>query len=176
MLFKNNKEKVLEIFFHSPTTVFHLRELARKAGVSTTTVMSSVRLLEKQGLVKKNHKGRLCFVKADRESHRFVRLKQVHNLLKIYESGMVDFLSDFYETPDAIIIFGSFAKGEDTEKSDIDIAVVSSIKKQCDLSKYEKKLGKAISLHVVRLKELEKEFVLNLANGIVLEGSIYEGI
>ena len=60
------------------------------------------------------------------------------NLEKIYGSGIVDFLSNKYNRPKSIILFGSFSKGEDIENSDIDIAVSTNKRLNLDISKYEK--------------------------------------
>jgi len=44
-------------------------------------------------------------------------------------SGLIALLKDKYEEPEAIVVFGSYARGEDTSESDIDIAVVTKKKK-----------------------------------------------
>ncbi len=69
-----------------------------------------------------------------------------------------------------INVFGSFARGEDTSKSDADVAVVTNKNKRLDLKRYEAKLGRRLNLYEIRLKECSREFLNNLANGIVLYG------
>ncbi len=68
------------------------------------------------------------------------------------------------------MLFGSFARGEDTSKSDIDIAVVARGGKSLDLKKFEAKIGRKINVYEIKLKECTKEFLNNLANGIVIYG------
>ncbi len=113
----------------------------------------------------------LTITKANRENPRYIWLKRAHNLERLYESGLVTKLSSLFNTPQAIIVFGSYARGEDTEKSDVDIAIIASMKTEADISLYEKKLSRAISLHVVDLSKVSKEFKSSLYNGILLEGS-----
>ena len=72
------------------------------------------------------------------------------------------------------MLFGSFAKAENIKKSDIDILIVSPVKKKPDLKSFEKKLRCEIQVFVYSGKELSslknKELLNNFINGIVLEG------
>jgi predicted nucleotidyltransferase len=74
--------------------------------------------------------------------------------------------------PECIVLFGSYAKGEDMpEVSDIDIAVVTDKKKLPDLHNFQATLGKSISLHLIEnIKDQNANFINSLANGIVLSG------
>ena len=58
--------------------------------------------------------------------------------MRIKESGLLDFLVDNF-FPDAIVLFGSASRGEDTEKSDIDLFLVAE-REEIELSGFEKKL------------------------------------
>ncbi|HKZ42808.1 MAG TPA: nucleotidyltransferase domain-containing protein, partial [Candidatus Hodarchaeales archaeon] len=66
--------------------------------------------------------------------------------------------------------FGSYTQGNDTEKSDIDLAIVTSLEKTPDLSKFEKVLMRKINILELDISKAKKEFLNNLANGIVLHG------
>ncbi len=108
--------------------------------------------------------------RANRDSTSWLPLKRTQNLLALYESGLVEALVDHYEEPSAIILFGSFSRGNDTERSDIDIAVFVDAEKDLDLSKFERKLGRKVHLVETTYKDASKEFLNNLANGIVIHG------
>ncbi len=171
MIEKSTFIRVLEAFFRNPSTQFHLRELSRLLKFSMPTIISATDALAKEKLIIKT-KGRvLTTVSANRESAKFVQRKRVHNLERIYASGLPEYLSDSYNHPKLIILFGSFSRGEDTEKSDVDIAIVTNKKLSPDLSKYEKTLGRGVSIHEIELDKVSNDFKSNLANGIVLEGS-----
>ena len=107
----------------------------------------------------------------------FIRLKQILNLDNIYSSGLVDRLVEVYHAPDAIILFGSYSRGEDTEDSDIDIAVLTG-RKQIDESyaKQEKELKRKLSIKIISPKNITKEFTLSLANGVILYGYLEIGL
>ena len=171
MIEKSTIQKVLAVFFENPSREFHLRELSRLLKLSMPTIISTTDKLAKEKLITKE-KGRvLTKVIANRDNIYFLRYKRVYNLELIYSSGIVDFISQAYNQPKCIILFGSFSRGEDTEKSDIDIAVITKKKLSLDFSQYEKALKKSINLHEVDLDKISEEFKANLANDIVLEGS-----
>jgi len=52
-------------------------------------------------------------------------LKISYNLSWLYKKRVVDFILDKMKTVTSIILFGSFAKGENDENSDVDIVVIS---------------------------------------------------
>ena len=171
MIEKSTIQKVLEIFFENPSREFHLRELSRLLKLSMPTIISTTDILSKEKLIIKIKGKVLTKVLANREDANFARYKRLHNLEKIYFSGIVDYLSNAYNNPKNIILFGSFSRGDDIESSDIDIAITTNKKLDLDLTKYERISKKRINIHEVDLDKISSEFKANLANGIVLEGS-----
>ncbi len=171
MLEKNNTDKLLELFFDSPRREFHIRELSRIAKISAPTILLAVEALEKRGFLTTHKKGNLKIVKAS-STIAFYRSKRVRNMEKIYESGLMDYLINEYESPKAIILFGSFSRGDDIETSDVDMAVLTTIHKELDLKSFEKNLARKISVHEMDIKKVSKEFYNNLINGILMEGAI----
>ena len=159
----------MRLFFDSPEKKFHIRQIARLTRLSTTGVTKLVAKLKKEGLLSWESTALVKNVFATK-TDKFMCLKKCHNLLSIQESGLLELLKKEYEEPEAIVLFGSFAKGEDTSKSDIDIAVVTDKTKSLDLKKNESKLNKKINVYEIKIKECKNEFLNNLANGIVLAG------
>ena len=169
MLTKDNNYKVIGLFFASPEKEFHIRQISRMTGLSAPGVAKIVSRLKKEGLLSSRKNGMVQDVFAAKTG-KFLLLKECHNFLSLHESGLVGFLRDSYEEPEAIILFGSFAKGEDTSKSDVDIAIITDKRQALDLKKFEAKIGRNISIYEVRLDECRKDFLNNLANGRVLHG------
>jgi len=171
MIEKSTIQKVLAVFFDNPSREFHLRELSRILKLSMPTIISATDKLAKEKLIIKE-KGRVITkVTANRDNTDFAKHKRLYNLELIYNSSLINHLFESYNQPKAIILFGSFSRGEDIEKSDIDIAVITNKRLNLSLSKYENILKKAISMHEVSLDKISGEFKANLLNGIVLEGS-----
>lgn len=169
MIEKSTVQKVLAIFFENPTREYHLRELSRIAKLSMPTIVSTTDILHSKNLISKKKERHLTKVKANLENLNFTRCKRFFNLERVYDSGIVEYLSNTYNFPKAIILFGSYSRGEDTENSDVDIAIITNKTIQHDFLKFKKFLKRPVSLH--EIKSISKEFQANLANGIVLEGS-----
>ncbi|MBI2134113.1 nucleotidyltransferase domain-containing protein [Candidatus Woesearchaeota archaeon] len=171
-------ESFLEYFFQEPAKWFHVREMARRSKVNATTASKYLNQLSREGfIIKKLERGHLLF-RADTESSIYKDAKVFHNIKAIKISGLIEHLDKELHFPNAIILFGSFSKGENDKNSDIDIFVLSNVKKQVDLGKFNKLLGAEIQLFLKNKDEFEKmqEENKNLANsilnGIILKGFI----
>jgi len=171
MIEKTTTERILRRFFQNPTKQYHLRELSRELVLSMPTIIRSTDLLSKESLINKEKGKVITTVTAQRENATFIRLKRLYNLETIYCSGLIEYLNEVYTHPQAIILFGSYSRGEDIEKSDIDIAIITEKKKNQKVAKFEKYCLHTIAIHEVNLSKISDEFRANLANGIILEGS-----
>jgi predicted nucleotidyltransferase len=169
MLTKDNNYKVMKLFFDNAEEKFHIREIARQTNLSAPGVLKILKKLKKETLLISEKENVVENVKASR-NEKFFLLKKAYNALSLLESGLVNCLKDEYEEPEAIVIFGSYSKGEDTSQSDIDIAVVTKKEAQLDLRQFEKYLRRKISIHEIQISDSEKEFLNNLANGTVVYG------
>lgn len=169
MLLKDNTYKVMKLFFDSPERRFHIREMARLTKLSTTAITKIVGKLKKEGLLmsmKTKMVEEVHFLRTDKT----LLLKRCDNLQRLFESGLVKFLKDEYEEPEAIVLFGSYSKGEDISTSDIDIAVVTKKELKLDLKRFERILKRKVSIYEIQIRTAEKDFLNSLANGIVLCG------
>ena len=172
MLKKSNIELVLETIFRQPRTRFTIRELARKVGIAPPTALLIVRALKKEGIVIETHVARASQISANLDSLLYTRKKRLYNLDSVYSSGLVDCLAQEYNEPKAIILFGSYSRGDDVERSDIDLAILTAEEKDLDLTRFEKILQRKISIHEIQLKQASEEFKNNLYNGIILHGAL----
>ena len=171
MLIKDNRIRILKIFFEGSSVRLHIREVARRTGLSATGTMKVLGALEKEGLLEKERTALTVVYRGNYDNESFMALKRSLNLYSLYSCGLVSSLVEFYRIPECMILFGSYAKGEDTKESDIDIAVMTGQKDYPELEIYEDCLKKKISLHLIEnTKNEKKEFVNSLANGIVLYG------
>lgn len=167
MFGKKSTKRVMELFFHQPSNEYHLREIARETGLSVSTVSTAVEELEEHGLIEVE-KDVTKNVKATRDQV-FRDAKRVYNFERLFETGLVDRLENEFR-PDAVVLFGSYAKGEDTGESDIDIAVINGKETNIEVTDIEELLGRKISIQHVDLEKAGENFQTTLANGIVLRG------
>ena len=170
------ERKVLNFLFAHPTTSFHGRELARQIKVSPTSITNAVKRLANKNLVTST-KDILLSVKLNRENPKSFESKRWANLSNLYESGLVDLISK--KAPgSAIIVFGSYSLGEDTEESDIDIALIGGSKPfnlEPELFKFESNqlLKRKINVEYInKFKDLKATLQESIINGIVLKGAL----
>lgn len=145
MFFKYAVFKVLKVFFEHPFDSFHLRKVAKMAKVSTATAKACLDFLFENRFLKKEKIGNLLLFKSDYESQVFRHFKIAFNVFLLESSGLAYFLKENINAT-SIVVYGSFARGEDDEKSDIDILIISYEKKSFDLSSFEKKLKRKIKM------------------------------
>lgn len=171
MLGNYNRYKVMKVFLWSPTENFGLREIARTTYISPPSVMNYLKELEEEGLIiKENKKGKPLY-RGNRDKRNFVLYMKISILFELNKSGLIDYL---WETlsPQAITLYGSFAKGEATKDSDIDLFILGRESK-INLNQFEKILNRKI--HIIFGKYLEntpQELKNNILNGIILKGYI----
>ena len=97
--------------------------MAKEAGVAKANIGSMLKILYKAEFIEITKLNKIWRIKAKQNSWNFIKAKIVRNIHLIYQSNIVEFLNDYYKNPKAIVLFGSFRKGEDMTGSDIDIAI-----------------------------------------------------
>jgi len=149
------------------------REMARLLKVSPTAVGKAVKGLAKERAIKIGKTSlNVKLVELDRGNPRAMEMKRAENLKILCESGLVRSLEEKFPGT-AIVLFGSYSRGDDTINSDMDIAIIGSGEKHTDLAVFEKLLERTVSLHFYpSLKGISKELKENICNGIVLAGGI----
>lgn len=169
-MFKNyNRYGLLKIFLDSPTESFRLRELSRLSKISPLSVLNYLKEFENGGLITKFEKRNIPFYRAVRDNEKFILYKKLSIIYELNESGLVSELWDIL-SPDAIILYGSHAKGESVEDSDVDIFIIGK-EKEAALLEFERKINKKIHLMFESdIKKIPKELKNSLINGIILKG------
>ena len=171
MLNKYNRYKLLRLFLDSPTESFRLREIARLTKISPPSVINYLKEFEKDGLIRRQIKREIPFYNSIRDNSNFILYKKISILFELNDSGLIDYLWDKL-SPEAIILYGSFSRGESIENSDVDLFILGK-NKNIDLINFEKKLNKR--LHILfkeSTKEIPNELKNNILNGIILKGYI----
>ncbi len=165
------QQEILRYLFIKAGNSFNARGLALALEVSPPAISKALPLLEKEGYLKveKDKESKRLSITLNRDNPLVTGLKRAENLRMIYESGLIDYLEEKFPGT-TIILFGSYSRGEDTEKSDIDIAVIGK-EKRTDLEVYEKLLEKTIFLHFYdSLNKIDKNLRSNILSGITLIG------
>lgn len=173
---ETGRQRVLEVFFGYPDREFSLSDLAKISKVAKANIGTILSELHKLGFIEITKLSKIWRIRANQSSGLFIKSKIVYNLNFVYQSGLVEFLNDYFKNPKAIILFGSFRKGEDISGSDIDIAIEVEEGKEHEplglreLSGFESTIGRRIQIHLFNRKYIDENLFNNIANGIVLFG------
>ncbi len=186
---ETGRQKVLAVLFTYPEREFGLSELAQIAGVRKANIGKMLDHFQKRGLVDIEKLRKIWRIRANQKNPYFIREKIFFNLRIVYEAFydtyFVDFLNDYFRYPKAIVLFGSFRKGEDISTSDIDIAIEKDDVKSYKTAhleemvgknlrnaalRFQKDIGKKIQIHLFNRKNIDLNLFNNIANGIVLSG------
>ena len=152
--------KALEFFISNPYDEIHLREFSRKMEISPNTAQRFLDLFLKEDFIKEERKANLRYFKANLDNIVFRQIKIAYSLKKIKDLNILreleknNFLS--------VVLFGSVAKGEDDEKSDLDLVCIGPNKK-INLNKLQEKVDRELNIHIFSFAEWKKQSKLNKA-------------
>ncbi len=168
-------EKILAWFYAHPQDEFSLNDLAKALDIAKTSANMIVSQLEEEDFLEIKTIGKLWRIKANPKHKYFTTKKIPFNLHHIYESGILEWINENIPNFRAVVLFGSYRKGDDMPESDVDIAVEvlgnESIK---TINLTAKSLGYRenvpIQIHVFSRSHIDLNLFASIANGIVLRG------
>ena len=170
--------KFVEFFLLNPYKEVYLRELAKKLKISPFATKKYADILVKEGLILDEKIANLRYLKANVANLFYKYAKVSYNIRQLQNSGLVGFLKKNIINMTSITLFGSLAKGEDSDESDVDILIVGK-QKYLSLREFEKKLGKEITLHFFswsewndKAKEDHPFYYEIISHGIPLYGEL----
>ncbi|HIH32048.1 TPA: hypothetical protein HA235_05045 [Candidatus Woesearchaeota archaeon] len=168
------QNEILRLMFINAGNPLNAHTIAQFLKVSQPAISKALPLLEKESLVtiNKDMRSKRLSIELNTENHQILWLKRTDNLKQIYESGLLQFFYD--KLPQAtIILFGSYANGEDTIQSDIDLAAIGTKYKEFDLRKFEQMLERKIIINNYEsFEKIDKHLKNNILNGIILKGAV----
>jgi len=168
------EQETLHLLFIKTGEVFTARALALALQVSAPGIAKAIKKLSEKEyiLVKKDKANKRLSITLNREDPLIIGLKRANNLKQLYETSFVEELHKKFPGT-TVILFGSYAYGEDTTSSDIDIAIIGIKAKEIDFSSFEKKLEREININFYdSFKKIDKHVLNNMLNGIILKGAI----
>ena len=163
------QDKVKELFFENPSKQFYLRQIAKLTKVPKSTVARILNQLLSDSIIVREKSEPFDKYRANTEDSLYKFHKKQFMLEKIYQSGLIDYIVEDAH-PKTVILFGSCAKGEYDEKSDIDIFIESS---ETGMNFDKFKLKHAINPYFAKnIMEISKELRQNIINGSILHGML----
>jgi len=173
-------QKVLQWFFSFPTIPISLSELSKEMSISKKTANKIVLQLLEEGFLLKEEVGRTWRISCNQKHIYNYTRKISYNLSFLYsilyEAGVIEEIYRLCGNPKAIILFGSYRKGDDNDKSDIDLAVEVAGNEELkiialgNLPQLGYRKNVPVNLYVFSRNKIDLNLFANIGNGIVLEG------
>ena len=146
LLGNKNAVKLLAFFLRKPTLQIYQREIRNNVKLAKATLIKWLNVLVKQDILMFKEYGRAKVYSLKRENPIVKHLKILDNILLIYN------LKDIAGKHNVrIYLYGSAARGEDVENSDIDILVIGKIKKEdiiADIGRISEKIKRQIKAEI----------------------------
>lgn len=168
---------VLQLFLGNPHDSFYLRESARLLKMDPMTVKRALSLFVADGILLKTEEKNQILYKANIENPAVKHLKIAYNLGWLFKKEVVEFLIKYLNTVTSILLFGSYAKGENDSTSDLDILVIS-LSKNTPTAELSKLLKRDVNLITFTPAQWSQQAKTNRAfyldvilDGIVLYGT-----
>jgi len=117
--------RVLRFFLEHPYDSYYLRELARLLKMDPMTVKRALDLFVADEILTRTKEKNQILYKINIEKPVVRHLKVAYNLSWLERKKVPELIKNHMNTVTSIILFGSYAKGENDEESDIDILVIS---------------------------------------------------
>lgn len=174
----SKEENVLKLLLeNSPLKEWHFSEIVKQAKVTKAVANKWLGRYEQHGLLRKiKEEGKFPFFTVGSNNPAYYSQKKVYALEQLHKSGLIPKLMSLKEAK-TVILFGSISRGDWYKDSDIDIFVLGDTG-DFDSSKFERKLGRHIELHVFKdkkeVKEVRTGLVKNIINGYLVKGQIQD--
>ncbi len=170
------RNRVREWFFAQPDVSVTLSELIEHTRIAKTTAHTIAHEFIKEGFLTKKTVGRAWQLSVRKDHEWNYTRKIAVNLNHIFESGLLTHIKNEYPQAKAIVLFGSYSTGQDTQASDIDIAVEIAKQQPVTTKQFATythlghRKSVPVNVFVFNRKRVDRNVFASIANGIVLHG------
>jgi len=149
---------ILSKLIMNPNRSLYIRQLSKELGLTFSVVYKEIEKLKSLGLVTEERRGRIRLFTINRNSVIYDELRRL--LLKTTALGQ-QLRSSLPELEKAkyVLIYGSVARGEELETSDVDLLIIGDIAEEnliAGIRKVEKEIGREINYILWSEREFEK--------------------
>ncbi|MFH0752552.1 MAG: nucleotidyltransferase domain-containing protein [archaeon] len=169
-------ERIKELFFNETLKRWHFKDIINISKMSRERVNYFIKKLLKEKYIKRiKPKGKMPYYIADRESLKFRSEKRLYGLALLEQTGLFEHIISIKDIKTAIL-FGSFARGDWSKSSDIDIFIYGN-DKEFNKGKFESETKRDIQLFSYQdkkrlKKELDPNLLPNIAKGFNIKESL----
>jgi predicted nucleotidyltransferase len=170
-IFKSKARKALfRLYFSNPDSEYYLRDLERILDIPVSIIRKELLRLEEDGIFMSKKKGNLVYFSLNKSYPLFDELKSIV-FKTVGIKGLLKGVLSKIKGIETAFIYGSFAKNEESAKSDIDLFVMGKIDENQlvkEIGKLEKVLKREINYSLYSKSDLKKKkrekdsFILDL--------------
>ncbi|MEA3559695.1 MAG: nucleotidyltransferase domain-containing protein [Candidatus Thermoplasmatota archaeon] len=170
--------KIMEWFSRNPGRKVYVNELSKIIQLSNASCSRVLNLLEGKDLLKREMLGKALYFEL-RDNFATREMKRFFLILRLHESGLVEYLSESNPSMTNLILYGSCATGEYDEYSDMDILAITNDQIKADMRSYQEIMNISIeitSMNIGRwisMRDRNEGFYQEVKkDGIILFGGI----
>jgi len=149
---------ILKLLFLNPAGKFHVNGIARRTGLASSVVSKECKSLLSLGLVTRSTQGSLTLFEINKKGVIHDELKRIFLKYELLDELLASKLRS--EQIKYALIYGSFAKGTEGERSDVDLLVVGDIEDDKLLkavNEVERETGREVNYNLWTSKELAEK-------------------
>ncbi len=147
---------ILSLLMFNQDSSFHLREIAKLTKSFPSQTSKELSNLELLNLIIKTKKSNLSIYKINKDNLFLADLKNIFLKTEFIGSKIKEKLIN---QVDFCLIFGSFAKGIENSKSDLDILIISDVLKENNLLKIIQELENDLKRDINYILWSNKDFI-----------------
>lgn len=164
--------KAIQEVTSKPNKSFSVRGLASGIGISVGASRIALECMKEKGIVTLGVIGKTYQYRANLESPLCRQWKILFNLDSLTDSKLIEQLVEKVPAIQSVLLYGSFAKGTNDEKSDIDLLVVTHKTSKIP-AEIANKLSKEANLTILSFGDWKKKAV---QDKVFYENVIFDSI
>jgi len=126
-LFPKARLAVISQLTQSGDTGLHLREIARRAGLNSKTVMRELHALRDAGILHSNPVGRQVIYRLNPDCPIYEELRAIIRKTVGLAGVLQEVLAPLSEHIELAYVYGSHASGEEKAESDVDLMIIGEV-------------------------------------------------
>lgn len=159
-LFNKTRRSLLALLFGHPDEAFYMNQIMRSIKSGSGAVQRELKIMTEAGIIVREKKGNLIYYRANSNSSIFNELKSIVRKTFGVAHVIRESLAGMANKIKVAFIFGSVARNEDEQRSDIDIMAIGELtftEVVSLLSPAEKTLAREINAVVYPVSEFKKK-------------------
>ena len=153
------RKELFRLYFTNPDDEYYLRELERVLNIPVSMIRKELNRLEEDGIFLSRRKGNSTYYLLNKSYPLFDELKSIV-FKTIGVQGLLREMLSKKKGIEVAFIYGSFAKYEETARSDIDLFIVGKLEETRllrEINKLERKLKREINYSIFRGDEFKQK-------------------